>query len=95
MNAKNKSVFRPINASDQNWQDWRWQLKNRITRPEILANLLHEPAAKLEELKQAASVYRLAITPYYFSLINHNDENDPIKRQCFPDPQEILPTCSS
>ncbi len=78
-----------------NWQDWRWQFKNRITRPEILANLLQEPAAKREGLKQVSAVYPLAITPYYFSLIDKNNENDPLKRQCFPDPLEILRTASS
>ncbi|PKN73421.1 MAG: lysine 2,3-aminomutase [Deltaproteobacteria bacterium HGW-Deltaproteobacteria-10] len=95
MNKNRKSASRLIKTSDESWQDWRWQFKNRITKPEILANLLQEPAAKSEELKRTAAVYRLAITPYYFSLINRDNENDPIKRQCLPDSQEILHTTSS
>ncbi len=41
-------------------------------------------------LKQTATVYPLAITPYYLSLVNQDNENDPIKKQCFPDSREIL-----
>lgn len=93
MNTEKQSVSQLMNTN-KNWTDWRWQFKNRITRPETLVDLLQEPAAKLEELKRTAAVYRLAITPYYFSLINKDNENDPIKRQCLPDSQEILHTTS-
>lgn len=52
-------------------------------------------AAELEIIKQTAAAYPMAITPYYFSLINKDNENDPIKKQCFPDPREIIDTQSS
>jgi lysine 2,3-aminomutase len=90
----NKLINSFPDATKQNWQDWRWQFKNRITRIE---DLKYFPAAQFAERKKSckvAVIYPLAITPYYFSLIDHGNENDPIKRQCFPDPQEILPTCS-
>lgn len=84
---KNKS-FSHISPKD--WQDWRWQFKNRITGPEAAGIFFNTAAADLELLKQTAAVYPLAITPYYFSLINRDDQNDPIKKQCFPDSREIL-----
>ncbi len=83
-----------MKISDLNWQDWRWQFKNRITRPETPGLFLSKSMAELEIIKQTTNLYPLAITPYYFSLINQDNENDPIKRQCFPDPREILPTTS-
>jgi lysine 2,3-aminomutase len=91
MNTNKKiplSCFKNTAVSD--WQDWRWQFKNRITEAETLANLLTEPAKKMEGLKRASAVYPLAITPYYFSLIQ-NDDADPVKMQCFPELREILP----
>jgi lysine 2,3-aminomutase len=94
MKTTNESVPRFFKTSDQNWQDWRWQFKNRITRPETSGLVSNKSAAELENLKQTTTAYPLAITPYYFSLINQDNENDPIKRQCFPDPREILHTCS-
>jgi len=77
---KNKS-FSHISPKD--WQDWRWQFKNRITGPEAAGIFFNTAAADQELLKQTAAVYPLAITPYYFSLINRDDQNDPIKKQCF------------
>jgi lysine 2,3-aminomutase len=94
MNTNKKSVSRFMKISDQNWQNWRWQFKNRITRPETPGLFLSTLMAELEILKQITDLYPLAITPYYFSLINQDNANDPIRKQCFPDPREILPTAS-
>jgi lysine 2,3-aminomutase len=77
------------NASFQNWQDWHWQFKNRITQVKALSCLADKSPAALAHLHKVTSVYPMAITPYYFSLIEQNNENDPIKRQCFPDVREI------
>jgi lysine 2,3-aminomutase len=92
MNINKKSVYRFMKASDANWQNWRWQFKNRITQPETPGLFLNKSTAELDIIKQTTNAYPLAITPYYFSLIDQDNENDPIKRQCFPDPREILPT---
>ncbi|MEN6374331.1 MAG: KamA family radical SAM protein [Smithella sp.] len=85
-----KLLYNFQKMSKKDWQDWHWQFKNRITGPEAAGKFFNTAAADLESLKQTAAVYPLAITPYYLSLINRENENDPIKKQCFPDPREIL-----
>lgn len=90
MNIDNKSASLFRKASNRDWQDWRWQFKNRIIRPETPELFSGKSAAQLDLLKQTAAVYPLAITPYYFSLIQHDNENDPLREQCFPDHREIL-----
>ena len=95
MNTNKKSASLLIKTSNQDWQDWRWQFKNRITRVETLGFYLSKSVAEMKTIKRAATVYPLAITPYYLSLINHDQENDPIRTQCFPHPQEILHTKNS
>jgi len=85
-----KLIYSLSQVSQKDWQDWRWQLKNRITGPEAAGIFLNSSAEELDLLRQTASVYPLAVTPYYLSLINRDDEEDPIKKQCFPDPREIL-----
>lgn len=89
-NKKSASIF--VKTSNQDWQDWHWQFKNRITRPETPGLFCAKTAAQLDLLKQTATVYPLAITPYYFSLIQQDNKNDPIRKQCFPDPREIIYT---
>lgn len=72
----------------RDWRDWHWQFRNRITRPECVVN--SREALKMS--KKVAAVYPLAITPYYFSLIDQNNPDDPIRAQCYPDSRESLCT---
>ena len=86
----NKSISALQQATRQNRQDWRWQFKNRITAPETLGLLLKKPAPEQKIIKQIAAVYPLAVTPYYLSLVNRENESDPIMAQFFPQPQETV-----
>jgi len=73
------------NVSDQDWNDWRWQLKHRITRLDQLEKLL--PTLTSEEragAQLASTKLAMAITPYFFNLIDPTDENCPIRRQVIP-----------
>jgi lysine 2,3-aminomutase len=72
-------------VSDTDWNDWRWQLKNRITTVEHLEKLM--PTLSPEERAGtllANSKLALAITPYFFNLIDPADENCPIRWQVIP-----------
>src|ERR1022692_807572 len=73
------------NVSDTDWNDWRWQLKNRITTIEQLQRLM--PTLTPEEYagtQLANHKLAMAITPYFFNLINPADENCPIRWQVVP-----------
>ena len=72
-------------VSESEWSDWRWQLKHRITTAEQLQRLL--PTLTPEEYaraKLANHKLALAITPYFFNLIDPTDENCPIRWQVIP-----------
>jgi len=72
-------------VSDADWNDHRWQLKHRVTSLEQLRTLL--PTLTPEEeagTKLANTKLALAITPYFFNLIDSSDENCPIRRQVIP-----------
>jgi lysine 2,3-aminomutase len=77
------------NASQSNWQDWRWQLRHRVTSAGQLAKILESPAMRTDQLRQVLSIYPQAITPYYLSLIEEGGLNDPIAAQCIPQAKEI------
>lgn len=89
--------FRPAgrgfwaNVSDENWNDWHWQLKNRITSLELLERLL--PTLTPQEREGtllAGKKLGLAITPFFFNLIDAADENCPIRRQVIPRVEETV-----
>ena len=72
-------------VSEADWNDWRWQLKHRITNAEQLQRLM--PTLTPEEFagaKLANTKLALAITPYFFNLIDPADENCPIRVQVVP-----------
>src|SRR5581483_4209950 len=73
------------NVPEADWNDWRWQLKNRITSLEQLQRLM--PTLSPEEhagTLLANSKLALAITPYFFNLIDPADENCPVRLQVIP-----------
>ncbi|MCE5195770.1 MAG: lysine 2,3-aminomutase [Negativicutes bacterium] len=74
---------------DQQWQDWHWQIENRI---ETLAQLKTYLSLTPEEelgIAQCLGNLRMAITPYYLSLIDPTDPWCPIRRQAIPTAQEL------
>lgn len=70
---------------ESDWNSWQWQLKNRVLSLSQLQKLM--PALTPEEYagtKLANTRLALAITPYFFNLIDVADENCPIRRQVVP-----------
>jgi lysine 2,3-aminomutase len=74
---------------DHEWDDWRWQSQHAVRTPKHLAELLPFSADELAALDRLQAGYKLAIPPYYFSLIDPNDPHDPIRRQSVPSPLEL------
>jgi lysine 2,3-aminomutase len=71
------------------WDDWRWQMHNRLHSLEHLAAFLNMPLRSVEFYKPVVNAYPFAVTPYYLSLLNVAREDDPLCRQWFPDPLEL------
>ncbi len=77
-------------VSDSDWNDWRWQLKNRVTSVAQLEKLLPEltPEERAGAILAGESKLAMAITPYFFNLIDPSNENCPIRRQVIPRVEE-------
>jgi lysine 2,3-aminomutase len=73
---------------DKQWDDWRWQSQNAIRSVRQLRNLIPFSPEELEAIGALEAEYKLAIPPYYFSLIDCNNPNDPIRLQSVTSPLE-------
>jgi lysine 2,3-aminomutase len=73
---------------DRLWDDWRWQSQNAVRSVRQLRDLLPFTHAELEAIGALEGEYKLAIPPYYFSLIVCDDPNDPIRLQSVTSPLE-------
>ncbi|NLB51344.1 MAG: lysine 2,3-aminomutase, partial [Syntrophomonadaceae bacterium] len=89
--AANQKIIRQyFGASEEEWHSFSWQMKNRITKPEILAEFLNLSDLDMQRLKLASSKVRWAVSPYYLSLIDfENFRRSPIFMQSIPSLMEI------
>jgi lysine 2,3-aminomutase len=69
---------------DHQWDDWRWQNQNAVRSVRQLRTLLPFAKSELEAIGRLESEYKIAIPPYYFSLIDPDDPDDPIRLQSVP-----------
>jgi lysine 2,3-aminomutase len=72
------------------WQDWRWQMRHRLTRPEHFARLLRLSHAELRGLSLAQEKFSVAVTPHFASLIDPDDPRCPIRLQVIPREEELI-----
>ena len=70
------------------WDDWKWQQSNSIRSIRQLRTLLPFTQDEIEAIGALEADYKVAIPPYYFSLINPQDPEDPIRLQSVPSPLE-------
>jgi len=82
----------PIYADvpDEKWNNWRWQLSHRINTPEEFEKVIPLTPGERKALS-AAHLFRVDITPYFISLINPDDPNDPVRKQVVPTDTEMVP----
>jgi len=76
--------------SDIKWNDWKWQLSNRITTKEGLMRVLNLSEREINAFSTEKKCFPLSITPYYASLIDKDDVNQPIRRTVVPVVDEHL-----
>ena len=77
-------------VADEEWFDWRWQFRHRVTTIEEIAEKLPFPEEEWAPRREVMRDFRAGITPYYLSLIDPNDPNDPLFRQVVPITEEYL-----
>ncbi len=75
--------------ASEEWRDWRWQLQNRITSLDQLRGVVTLTPEEEEGIAQCLTRLRMAITPYYASLIDPDNPNCPIRRQAIPVVHEL------
>jgi len=77
---------------EKDWKSWKWQLKNRITTLERLEELIDLTDEEREGCRFANKKLALAITPYFFNLIDRDDPDCPIRKQVIPRAGEMTTT---
>jgi len=71
-------------VTDEQWNDWKWQVANRVTTVEQIGQVLNITEQEKEDISQVMDGFRVGITPYYASLMDPDDERCPVRMQAAP-----------
>ncbi len=84
-----KDLMDYFGATEEDWNDWHWQLKNRISSVDTLRHFIHLTDEQVDMLQQVSQKYRWATTPYYLSLMDYENLNYPIDKMAIPSGNEL------
>ena len=82
MNNRREELY--PNVTDEQWNDWKWQVKHRIETLEELKRYINLTKEEEEGVAKSLQTLRMAITPYYMTLIDPEDRNCPVRKQAIP-----------
>ncbi len=77
-------------ATDREWNDWHWQVKNRFKSLEQLDRALVLTDDERAAIEQGGSMLPIGITPYYMSLISRTDARQGLRRTVIPSLNEFV-----
>ena len=99
LSGENKSALKRRDAfrkrffpgsSEQDWNSWFWQVKNRITGLERLSAMLDLSRDEVAAFGKATPKLPLSITPYFMSLIDPHDPRQALRRTAVPTVDEMV-----
>ncbi len=86
--SKRAAIYRDI--PDEQWNNWRWQLSHRLNTADEIGQVIPLTESERRALN-APNLFRVDITPYFISLVDPDDPDDPIRKQVIPTDAEMVP----
>lgn len=83
-NIMKEKILKLFRANENDWQDWKWQMRNRIRTSEVLGKIIDLTKQETEEIENIGEKFRWAISPYYASIMDPQDPLCPVRRQAIP-----------
>ncbi len=77
------------NVTKEQWEDWKWQVKNRITTMEALKKVVNLTEREEQGVRDTLGTLRMGITPYYAALMDRDDPTCPVRQQAIPSGLEL------
>ncbi|MDR0356779.1 MAG: KamA family radical SAM protein, partial [Clostridiales Family XIII bacterium] len=81
-NRKDIPLWKDV--TDEEWNDWKWQISNRLTSVEEIGRVINLTNQEELDIKKVMDGFRVGITPYYASLMDPDNPKDPVRMQAVP-----------
>ncbi len=88
--ARKKKILEVLGGTEEDWKDYKWQLKNRINNVDTLEKIIKLSSEEKENIRKVGEKYRWEVSPYYLSLIDFSKKYDPIRLMSIPLYNEII-----
>ena len=76
--------------SEERWSNWHWQIQNRIKKLADLQRMIHLSADEQSAIANHSGVLPFAVTPYYASLIDPENPDQPLRRSVITTSNELV-----
>ncbi len=77
-------------ATDLQWDDWRWQSRHRIRTLADFERTVELSTSERDALQQGGTMLPVGVTPYYMSLLDPLDAAQPLRKTVIPTTSEFL-----
>ncbi len=74
------------------WNDWKWQVRNRIRKLEVLEKMINLTDDEKASVEKRTGNLPIAITPYYTSLLSPENPDQPLRKTHIPVGGEFVNT---
>lgn len=81
---RQEKIKKIYGATEADWKDWKWQLRNRIDTLESLKRVIPLSSQEKKDISLVGSRFRWSVSPYYLSLIDPQNPSDPVRLQSIP-----------
>ena len=81
-NFKDIEIYKDV--TQEQWDDWKWQVRNRIVDVETLRKVIKLTEQEESDITEVLAKFRVGITPYYASLMDPDNPKDPVRMQAVP-----------
>lgn len=86
-NYKNIDLYKDV--SDEDWNNWKWQLRNVVRDIATLKKIIKVDESKEQDLTKCLEKFKMGITPYYASLMDEDYDRGVIRLQAVPKIYEL------
>jgi lysine 2,3-aminomutase len=73
-----------VDVPESQWENWHWQIANRITSLDVLQQVIELSDEEKDIVANSLNSLRMAITPYYASLMHPEDPRCPVRMRAVP-----------
>lgn len=86
--AQRDRIREALGATEAQWNDWRWQIRNRIDDLEVLERVIEVSEEERRAIREVEATFRWSVSPHFAALMHPEDARCPIRKQVLPDRRE-------